>query len=282
MSDEEGMYFSRSGNTGGIGTSLEVSETMASFLVSSVLITGGNRGLGLNLIKQMLNCSSAPKHIIATCRSLKAENAQEVQRLAEKHSNIHLLEFDIADVSEPRLTELVKQVSDIVQESGLNLLINNAGMHIKPESFDDVSAASMRKTFDVNTIAPIMLTQALRPLLKRAAEVTLQSGEQTNAAVINMSSLMGSIHDINNANSLAYKVSKAALNAVTKAVGSDLAGDGITVISLHPGWVQTDMGGPNAHLTVEESVSSIIKFVYSLQKSHNAQFFNFDGTALPW
>ncbi|XP_028403766.1 uncharacterized protein LOC114526377 [Dendronephthya gigantea] len=255
---------------------------MASFLVSSVLITGGNRGLGLNLIKQMLNSSGVPKHIIATCRSLKAENAQEIRRLAEKHSNIHVLEFDMTDVSEPRLTELVKQVSDIVQESGLNLLINNAGMHVKPESFENVSPASMQKTFDVNTIAPTMLTQALRPLLKRAAEANGQSGEQTSAAVINISSVMGSIHNLNNANSLSYKVSKAALNAVTKTVGSDLAGDGITVVSLHPGWVKTDMGGPNAHLTVEESVSCIIKFAYSLKKSHNAQFFNYDGTTLPW
>ena len=104
---------------------------MASFPFSSVLITGANRGLGLNMVKHILNSSTVPKHIIATCRSLKAENALELQKLAEKHSNIHVLEMDMADVSGPRLPELVKQVSDIVQESGLNLLVNNAGMNTK-------------------------------------------------------------------------------------------------------------------------------------------------------
>jgi NAD(P)-dependent dehydrogenase (short-subunit alcohol dehydrogenase family) len=257
-----------------------VDSKMASYTFSSVFITGSNRGLGLNMIKHILNSSTVPKHIIATCRSLKAENAQELQKLAETNSNIHVLEFDMTDVSGPRLPELVKQVSDIVQESGLNLLINNAGMNLK-ETFDEVSPDIMRRTFDVNTIAPCMITKAFRPLLKRAAEMK-QPGEQPEAAVVNISSNLGSIDNITNAYQLAYKVSKAALNMVTKAVSGEFADDGITVVSVHPGWVKTDMGGSGAPLTVDESISSVMKVISSLQKSQTGSFFSYDGTILPW
>jgi NAD(P)-dependent dehydrogenase (short-subunit alcohol dehydrogenase family) len=253
---------------------------MASFPFSSVLITGANRGLGLNMVKHILNSSTVPKHIIATCRSLKAENALELQKLAEKHSNIHVLEMDMADVSGPRLPELVKQVSDIVQESGLNLLVNNAGMNTK-DIFDEVSADSLRSTFDVNTVAPFLITRAFRPLLKRAAEIK-ESSEQPEAAVVNISSIMGSICNCTSGNQLAYKVSKTALNMVTKAVSGEFAGDSITVVSVHPGWVKTDMGGSSAPLSVDESVASVIKVISSLQKSHTGSFFRYDGTILPW
>ena len=243
---------------------------MASFSFSSVLITGANRGLGLNMIKHLLNSSSIPipNHIIATCRSLKAENAKELQKLGEKNSNLHLLEFDMADVTGPRLPELVKKVSDIVQESGLNLLVNNAGMNLH-ETFDKLNADALRNTFDVNTVAPCMIAKAFRPLLKRAA-------------IVNISSTMGSIENCNNGHSLAYKVSKAALNMVTKGLSGEFGGDDITVVSVHPGWVQTDMGGSRAHLTVDESVTSIIKVMSSLEKSQSGSFLSYDGSILPW
>ena len=241
---------------------------MASFSFLSVLITGANRGLGLNMIKHLLNSSSIPNHIIATCRSLKAENAQELQKLAEKNSNLHVLQFDMADVSGPRLPELVKKVSDIVQESGLNLLINNAGMNLH-KTFDKLNADALRNTFDVNTVAPCMIAKAFRPLLKRAA-------------IVNISSTMGSIENCNNGYALAYKVSKAALNMVTKGLSGEFAGDDITVVSLHPGWVQTDMGGSRAHLTVDESVTGIIKVISSLEKSQTGSFLSYDGSILPW
>ena len=246
----------------------------------SVLITGANRGLGLNIIKHILNSSVVPKHIIATCRSLKAENAQELQKLAEKNSNIHVLEFEMADVSGSRLPDLVKQVSDIVQEFGLNLLINNAGMLIS-ETFDEASAESMRSTLNVNTIAPFMITKSFRPLLKLAAEEQ-RDDERSQAAVVNISSIMGSIGLTNDAYKFSYKVSKAALNMVTKAVSGEFKNDGITVVSVHPGWVKTDMGGSAAPVTVDESVAGIMNIISTLKTSHTGSFFSYDGTVLPW
>lgn len=254
---------------------------MASFIFPSILITGANRGLGLNIIKHILKSPTVPEHIFATCRSLKADNAKELQILAEKNSNLHVLEFDMADVSGPRLPELVKQVSDIAQESGLSLLVNNAGM-ITRESFDEISPDSLRNILDVNTVAPCMLIRAFRPLLKRAADVEKASDQQPHAAVINISSMMGSIGLTTEANKLGYKVSKAALNMVTKGVSGEFASDGIVVVSVHPGWVQTDMGGQSAPVTVNESVSGIVKIISSLQKSQTGMFFKYDGTALPW
>ena len=254
---------------------------MASFIFPSVLITGANRGLGLNIIKHILKSPTVPEHIFATCRSLEAENAKELQILAENNSNLHVLEFDMADVSGPRLPELVKQVSDVVQESGLSLLVNNAGIIIR-ESFDEISAESLRNILDVNTVAPCVLISAFRPLLKRAAAVKKASEQQPHAAVVNISSMMGSIGLATEANKLGYKISKAALNMVTKGVSGEFADDGIVVISIHPGWVQTDMGGQKAPVTINESVSGIVKIISSLQKSQTGMFLKYDGIALPW
>jgi NAD(P)-dependent dehydrogenase (short-subunit alcohol dehydrogenase family) len=232
------------------------------------------------MIKQILNSPSVPKHIIATCRSLKAENAQELQKLAEKNSNLHVLELDMADVSGPRLPELVKQVSEIVQESGLNLLVNNAGMSLH-KKFDELDADSLLSTFNVNTVAPCMVSKAFRPLLKRAADKK-QSDQQAKAAVVNISSIMASMDNCTNGNALAYKVSKAALNMVTRGLSAEFAGDGITVVSLHPGWVQTDMGGSRATLTVDESVVGMIKVISLLENSQTGSFLCYDGSILPW
>ena len=254
---------------------------MASFIFPSVLITGANRGLGLNILKHILKSPTVPQHIVATCRSLKAENAKQLQILAEKNSNLHVLEFDMADVfQEPRLLKLVKQISDIVQESGLSLLVNNAGILVR-ESFDEMRADSLRSQLDVNAVAPSMLIKAFRPLLKRAVDVE-KTGEQPQAAVVNISSILGSIDLMNDGNKLGYKVSKAALNMVTKAVSGEFTGDGIAVVSVHPGWVQTDMGGQSAPVTIEMSVSGIMKIISSLKKSQTGMFLNYDGTTLPW
>lgn len=257
------------------------SAIMASFSYSSVLITGSNRGLGLNMIKHILNSSTVPKHIIATCRSLKANNSQELLTLAEKNNNLHVLEFDMANVfGDEHLPALVKQVSDIVRDTGLQLLINNAGMNLK-SGFNNLTPEAMRSTLDVNTIAPCMLTKAFRPLLKSAVS-RHAAGKQPVVAVINISSILGSIAHTSNTYSFSYGVSKAALNMATKAISGELAADGITVVSIHPGWVKTDMGGPNATLSVDESVSSVLKVIASLQKSQAGCFFSYDGSILPW
>lgn len=228
---------------------------MASLGCSSVFITGCNRGIGLAFVKHILNLPSVPKHIFATCRSLKAENARELADLAQKHSNLHVLEFDASDVSSGRLPEIVEKVEATLADFGLNLLINNAGINIR-ESFKDVTAESMTKCYKVNTIAPLMITKAFLPLLQRAASVK-DIPSQPRAAVVNISSILGSI-ELNSASRkpIPYCASKAALNMVTKSFSIDLAKDGIIAVAVHPGWVQTDMGGKNGNI-----MESIFRYV---------------------
>lgn len=254
---------------------------MASLVCSSALITGCNRGIGLAFVKHILNLPVVPEHVFATCRSLKADNARELAELAEKHSNLHVLEFDVKDVSNRRLFELVKKVEAISSDTGLNLLINNAGISIK-ERFKTVSFESMMESYVINSVAPLMITKALYPLLRRAAKVK-ESSSQPQAAVVNISAILASIQDNSTLRSnLPYRTSKAALNMITKSLSIDLAKDGILAVALHPGWVQTDLGGKNAPITTAESVSSMLKLIGSLDESKSGSFLNHDGTTIPW
>ena len=253
---------------------------MASFGFASVLITGANRGLGLAMIKYLLNLPKGPTQIIATCRSLQAENAQELNKIAKTNSNVHVLELDMANISGRNLTDFTDQVAHIVKDAGLNLLINNAGILDKvPNS--EMSVESLRNIFSVNTIAPCMITKALHPFLKQAAQVN-RSHEQTVAAVVNISSSIGSISDTTSSYCMAYRISKAGLNMFTKATSCEYSSDDIAVVSLHPGWVKTDMGGKQAPLTVDESVSGMMNVILSLKKSDSGSFLKYDGTILPW
>lgn len=178
---------------------------------------------------------------------------------------------------------MVKNVESIVQDEGLNLLLNNAGISSKYTRINLVKVEQMTSGFMTNTVAPLMLTKAFVPLLKRAAQnKSSEPLSASRAAVINFSSLLGSIAENSQGGLYPYRASKAALNAVTRSMSVDLKPDGIIVTSMHPGWVKTEMGGQNATMTVEESVSNIIKTVFSLSEQHSGKFIQYDGKELPW
>ncbi|EAT45852.1 AAEL002901-PA [Aedes aegypti] len=247
--------------------------------MNSILITGCNRGLGLGLIKSFLNLSTPPRHIIATCRNI--QQAEELNSLGKQHGNLHVLQIDLKDVD--KYDQFVQEVEAIVQDNGLNVLFNNAGVSPKSTRLNFVKSDDLIETFVTNTVAPIMLTKAFVPLLKKAAEVNASApmGPQ-KACVVNMSSILGSIGANSDGGLYAYRTSKAALNAATKSMSLDLKPNQIMAVALHPGWVRTDMGGSKAPLSIEQSCNRMVQTVMQLGEKHNGGFLQYDGKELPW
>ncbi|PNF14248.1 C-factor [Cryptotermes secundus] len=189
--------------------------------------------------------------------------------------------YDVTDFES--YGNVVKSVDSVVQNEGLNVLINNAGVSSKFTRINFVKVEQMINGFMTNTIAPLMLTKAFVPLLKKAAQnKSSESLSASRAAVINFSSVLGSVAENSQGGLYPYRASKAALNAVTRSMSVDLKSDGILVTSMHPGWVKTEMGGQNATLTVEESVSNLIKTVLALNEKHSGKFIQYDGQEVPW
>ena len=242
----------------------------------SIFITGCNRGIGLEFIKQFLYLPDPPDKIFATCRSLGS--ATELQKLAVGHPNLHLIEFDLNNLD--NINQVVSEVEEKLEGQGLNLLFNNAGVGER-STLDQVTAETMRSVYNINVVVPLMLTKAFLPLLRRAM-AQREDKESTKVAIANMSSEVGSITNNTWSTMYAYRPSKAALNMVTKSLIVDLASEGIVAVALHPGWVQTDMDGQNAPLTAEQSVQGLITVLASLDDSKNGGFFDFSGKTQPW
>ena len=249
--------------------------SLSSWPFKSIFITGCNRGIGLELVKQILNLSTPPRNIFATCRSL--ENASELKNLAASNSNLHLIEFDVTDFQ--AIGHVISEVEKRLEGQGLNLVINNAGV-MDRANVNDVTAQGMIDVFNTNVVAPLMLTKGFLPLIRRAASQSNDQGS-TKTVVANISSFLGSITNTNGGR-YPYRTSKAALNMVTKSLGIDLEKDGIMTVSLHPGSVQTDMGGSKAALTTEQSVQGLVSVIASFDESKNGGFLSFSGQVLPW
>ncbi|XP_052759062.1 C-factor [Galleria mellonella] len=244
--------------------------------MQSVLITGANRGLGLGMVKYLLKQNKAEK-IFATCRS----PSEELQKLLQDNKNLHVIQLDVKNTD--KFEEVALQISRVVGDNGLNLLINNAGVTTKYTKINLVKPEQLLENLAVNTIAPIILTKTLLPLLKKASEANSDKPVGIErAAVINMSSVLGSIAQNDQGGFYPYRCSKAALNAATKSMSIDLKKDQILVASMHPGWVKTDMGGNKAPLDVATSINGIFDTIYKLREEDSGKFLQYDGTELPW
>ncbi|KAK2867011.1 hypothetical protein QQF64_022672 [Cirrhinus molitorella] len=246
----------------------------------SVLITGASRGLGLQMVQQLLDTPDRPQKIIATARNPAA--AKELQELAKTHPNVHVLSLDVT--SDSSVDAAAQSVESIVGTDGLNCLINNAAINV-PSELDTVTRDAMMKTYESNTVAPLFVTKAFLPLLRKAAAAGSDMGIQ-RAAVINVSSLLGSVQlnwgEGANYKSYAYRASKSALNMVTRCLASDLESEKILCVALHPGWVRTDMGGPTAPLSPEESIASVLSVISGLTEKHHGGYVDYTGKSLPW
>ncbi|XP_028404649.1 uncharacterized protein LOC114527202 [Dendronephthya gigantea] len=260
---------------------------MAAFKNISIFITGCNRGIGLAMVKQILSLPNTPKVLFGTCRSLKSDSSRELRELAEKNPILHLLELDVTNALQ--LEAVVKEVEEKLAGSGLNLLINNAGIHNLKNSeygeatttLDEVSRELMMKVYETNAIAPLMIVKAFLTLLRRAASSN-DPPCQPQATVVNISSDDASVALNSEGGHYQYKCSKAAVNMLTMSLSIDYAKDGITVVCIDPGWIKTDMGGKAAPLTLPEAIPSLVNLIGSLDLSKTGSFLQYNGNTLPW
>ncbi|XP_042870135.1 C-factor-like [Penaeus japonicus] len=254
-------------------------------LARSVLVTGCSRGIGLELVRQLVSCDNPPAVVIGTCRN--PDNAKELQELAEKYSNLKIIKFDVVDYAS--LSRVAEEVGVAVGAGGLNLLINNAGIMEKCPlqmfgvSLQNLEAKVFNEVLETNTTAPLMLVKELLPLLRKAAMTSGGPIGVSRAAVINMSTILASMGCfVGNADIYGYRASKTALNMLTKALSVDFGAEGLLFAALHPGWVQTDMGTTAGMLTTEQSVKDLLHVMATLTEKHNGAFLSHDGSELPW
>ena len=221
-------------------------------MVRSVLITGCNRGIGLELVKQFLSQDAPPQHLFATCRD--PSSAKDLKTLQEKYKEkLHILKLDVTHWSEH--AKVVDYVEKIVgADQGLNLLINNAGVLPSLKTLEDVTPDVMIQAYQTNCVAPLFLTRAFLPLLRAASGIASPEQKMTieGACVVEMSTAVASIAENGRGGNYPYRCSKSGLNMAMKNLSIDLEKDGILVMAMHPGWVKTDMGGPDAFITTEE------------------------------
>ena len=230
---------------------------------STYFITGCNRGLGLEFVQQLL---ARGERVIATCRDIAT--ATDLTALTLKHSGqLSLVEMDVSD--EASMREAVALLND----EAIDVFINNAGVYgPRDANFGNVDGPAMAEVLYTNAVAPVLLTQLLIDNVRKG------SGKK----LVFVSSKMGSIADNGRGGSYIYRSSKTALNSIVKSLALDFAPEGIAAATLHPGWVRTDMGGPNGLIDAPESVSGMLNVIDGLSVANTGQFFNYDGATIAW
>lgn len=232
--------------------------------MKTVLITGSNRGIGLEFVRQY---AADGWRIIACAR--QPEKAEALQQLlAQYPQQIVVYALDVADLVQ------ISQLAQTLKDIAIDLLINNAGVY--PESdflgFGQTQYEDWIAAFRVNTMAPLKIAEAFVTHIQRGQLKTL----------VTITSKMGSMADNSSGGNYQYRSSKAAVNMVVKSLSIDLAKLGITAILLHPGWVQTDMGGPNAWISVEQSVTGMRQLIGNAKPTDAGRFLAYDGQEVPW
>ncbi len=225
------------------------------------LITGANRGLGLEFVRQLLARGDS---VIACCREPDSAKAlQELVGAAGDRLTVRAL-----DVTDPAA------IDDLPDDlPTVDVLINNAGIAAAEEAFGFFDAGTMARVLFVNSVAPMLVTQAMTPVLEK--------GKQPK--VVCITSALGSITRAEGLSfGLSYGMSKAALNMGVKKLASELKGRGIALVALHPGWVQTDMGGAGAPLQPPDSIRGMLEVIDKLTTADNGRYLTYAGEELPW
>jgi NAD(P)-dependent dehydrogenase (short-subunit alcohol dehydrogenase family) len=235
--------------------------------MASILLTGANRGIGLAFAKLIAERGDT---LFATCRN--PDQAKALRAIADSHpSSVHLIALDVDD--DDSIQMAFDKISTATDK--LDLLINNAGIGSGPEQLGQIERAHLQKFFNTNSTSPLMVAQAFLPLLEKSK----------GSWIVNISSILGSIGSTPPPiewSSFAYRTSKAAVNMVTRTLASFLQEKKIGVISFHPGWVKTDMGGPQAPLSPEESASKLLHQFSNLRSDQSGCYLDPDGNTLPW
>ena len=230
--------------------------------MATILVTGANRGLGLEFVDHYLDIGG---EVIATYRN--ENSSADLIKMSNERSNLKLLQLDVS--SNKSLNSFAEKLGD----TPIDIFINNAGVYgPRNSSFGNVDEESWIPAIRINAIAPLLLTQSIIKNIRLGADKKM----------IYITSKMGSIDDNKGGGAYVYRSSKTALNAVVKSLSVDLKNEGIAVILIHPGWVKTDMGGPNALIDKETSVTGMTEVISNLNISSTGNFYNYDGTVISW
>jgi NAD(P)-dependent dehydrogenase (short-subunit alcohol dehydrogenase family) len=220
--------------------------------VGVAVVTGANRGIGLALVRQLRARGTS---VVAVCR----HSSSDLDRFGVR------IESGIDLASTRACVELAARFA----HDEIDLLVHNAGLHIE-DTLGSVRANDVRAQLEINALAPLFLTQALRPLLAQGAKVAL------------ITSRMGSIGDNTSGGYYGYRMSKAALNAAGVSMAHDLAPRGVSVVILHPGAVRTGMTGGEGVLEPDESASGLLRRIDELRLETTGRFLHQSGDILPW
>jgi NAD(P)-dependent dehydrogenase (short-subunit alcohol dehydrogenase family) len=224
----------------------------------TVLITGAARGLGLDFTKQY---AAKGWKVLACARS--ADGLKGIK------GDIHHHALDVSHY------KAVKALAAKLKDEAIDVLICNAGVGGERDSnaqdLGTLDPVEWRRIFEINTLAPLMMAEAFVEHVARSQQKKL----------IALSSILGSIGK-NTGGRYFYRASKTALNMEWSVLAKDLESKGIICLALHPGWVQTDMGGTTATLTIDQSVPGMVKVIDGLKPSDNGRFLQYDGGELPW
>ena len=229
----------------------------------TTLVTGANRGLGLEFARQY---AAEGWQVIAACRAPKG--AKELQQIAAASGGrIRILEMDVTDAASARAAAAG------LKGEVIDLLLNNAGVGGPPgQQLGKLDYAAWARVLDTNSLGPMRVVEAFREYVAKShlkQVVTITSG-------------MGSIADNTSGGRYAYRSSKAAVNMVMKSLSVDLAPRGITCVVMNPGWVRTDMGGASGTLSPAESIKAMRSVIAALRPEDSGKFLNYSGKPYPW
>ena len=229
-----------------------------------VVVTGANRGIGLALVRQLHERGDD----VEACARNPAD-ARELQALAGDHVRLHRV--DVTDAAS------VHGLADALGTAAIDLVFNVAGVYGGPrqslrQMAEDLALDDVAHTFDVNALGALRVAVALLPHVRRG----------TAKKLVHVTSGMGSIADNASGGYYAYRMSKAALNMMSRSLAVDLRGEGIASYVINPGWVQTDMGGAAAPTPVAESVRGILREIDRATLTDSGEFLNYTGNRYPW
>ncbi|MFK7859344.1 MAG: SDR family oxidoreductase [Granulosicoccus sp.] len=225
--------------------------------MTTYLITGANRGIGLEMTRQVL---AQGHRVIATCRSLSTAN-----ELSSLVGSLDVYELDVTDAS--ATLALAERLDSLV----LDVLVNNAGVMAERQSVNDMDYDEWISSFVVNAIAPWRVSVAFASHLDASSSPRL----------ITLTSQMGSMERARS-DRVSYRSSKAAANMAMRTLALEWKARGVTVCMLHPGWVRTDMGGSDAAVGTIESAAGLLKVIEALTIEDTGRFLDFEGQEIPW
>jgi len=228
----------------------------------TVLLTGANRGIGLEFVRQY---AGEGWRIIAGCRD--PQGATELQELASSQGNIEVRSLEVSDEA------AIKRLAEELAGTPVDLLLLNAGV-IGSEcaSLGQMNQADWLRVLTINTVAPALMIQAFR---EHVAASELKT-------IVALSSILGSITNNDTGGLYSYRASKSALNHICRSAAIDLREQGIKVLPVHPGWVQTDMGGPDAQISTETSVSGLIRVIGKATDKQSGKLIDYRGKEMGW